>query len=499
MAPLCAVAQVVKVLPSFEICILKPVNESVPEHARFKIFIDPIGCVLCKSTCHHLSPATLLMKPLQVSNTPSLALVESYTYPDVMNAVDDVGQLAAPVPHDRAKFCNGPVHIIICGLLFSPQQSCTPVVPGSALNPTGHCVQVNSNPFENVSAGQFVHAADPLTFLYFPATQAVHVPPFAPANAALQVQAPLPELETGAFEFRGHVKQVDEAVAPTAAEYVDGPQSVHAALPALVLYFPATHNAHAPGSPVLPAGQSNVHAAKAVLPAGDTPPAPHEVQTLAPVAPVAPDHVPATQSTHPALPVTILYLPVTHAEHVPPFAPVKPALHKQAASAVLETGAFVFESQAKHVDKALAPTVAEYVAAPQSVHASLPALVLYFPATHVVHVPPFAPVNPALHVQAAISVLETGAFAFAGHAEHVANALAPTAVEYVAVPQSVHAALPALVLYLPATHPEHTPPSAPVKPALHKQAPSAVLETGAFAFESQAKHVDKALAPTAAE
>ena len=235
------------------------------------------------------------MKLIQPSFNPSLALNGPNDNPlaSTKNELADVGHCAAPVPHDRAKFFNGPVHIICCGLLFGPQQSCTAVVPGSALNPTGHCVQVNCNPFENVSAGQLVHAADPLTFLYCPATQAVHVPPFAPVNAALQVQAALAELETGAFEFKGHVKQVDEALAPTAAEYDAVPQSVQVALP-----------------------------------------------------------------------VTILYLPATHAEHVPPFAPVNPALQVQAALAELETGAFEFKGQVKQVDDVLAPTEAEYVAGP---------------------------------------------------------------------------------------------------------------------------------------
>ncbi len=156
---------------------------------------------------------------------------------------------------------------------------------------------------------------------------------------------------------------------------------------------------------------------------------------------------------HAALPALVLYLPATHATHVLPFAPVNPALHKQAASAVLETGAFALEGQAKHVDNALAPSTAEYVAVPQSVHASLPALVLYFPATHVVHVPPFAPVNPALQVQAARAELASGELELAGHVIHVVEIVAPVLVEYVPVEQSVHTALP--VVYFPAMHAVH--------------------------------------------
>ena len=238
-----------------------------------------------------------------------------------------------------------------------------------------------------------MHTAEPLLGLNVPATHAEHVPPFTPVNPALQVQASLLELETGAFEFKAHAKQVDETLAPTSAEYVDIPQSVHVALPALVLYFPATQ-----------------------------------------------------------------------AEHVAPFAPVKPALHIHAPLAELDTCEVEFVGHAKHTDNVLAARVAEKVATPQSVHATLPLVVLYLPATHPEHTSPSAPVNPALQLQEALPELETGAFEFEGHVKQVDEPLAPTAAEYVAVPQSVHAALPSLVLYLPATHNAHAP-GAPVLPA----------------------------------
>jgi len=48
------------------------------------------------------------------------------------------------------------VHVVvICGLLFSPQQSCTAVVPGSDLNPAGQVWHtVDPVTFWNVSGGQ---------------------------------------------------------------------------------------------------------------------------------------------------------------------------------------------------------------------------------------------------------------------------------------------------------------------------------------------------------
>ncbi len=340
---------------------------------------------------------------------------------------------------------------------------------------------------EYFALAQTVHATLPLLVLYLPATHPEHGPPFAPVYPALQTQAAAAELWLGEVELSGQPTQISTAVAPTVTEYVPAPQSVHAALPALVLYLPATHSAHEPTGPVLPAGQSNVHAAKAVLPAAETPPAPQDVHALAPVAPVAPDHVPATQSTHAALPVTILYLPATHAEHVPPFAPVKPALQVQAVITVLELGAFALEGQAKHVDEALAPTAAEYVADPQSVHTALPLLVLYLPATHVEQTPPSGPEDPALHVQI---VLDAAEFEFARQTRHAEDAVAPTVCKYVPVPQSVHASLPALVLYFPATHNAHVPGS-PVLPAgqggvVQTLAPAVDVEPAAHVLHADA-------------
>ena len=81
--------------------------------------------------------------------------------------------------------------------------------------------------------------------------------------------------------------------------------------------------------------------------------------------------------------------------------------------AALELGEFELEGHAKHTDDDIAPTVAEYVFAPQSVQATLPLLVLYLPATQVEQTPPSGPVNPALHVQVELDAAE---FEFAGQA-----------------------------------------------------------------------------------
>jgi hypothetical protein len=76
-------------------------------------------------------------------------------------------------------------------------------------------------------------------------------------------------------------------------------------------------------------------------------------------------------------------------------------------------------------------------------------------------------VNPALQEHAAIAELDSAECEFAGHDKHTDNVFAPTVAEYVPTPQSVHAAPPLFVLYLPATQAVQTPPSGPVLPAAH--------------------------------
>ncbi len=136
---------------------------------------------------------------------------------------------------------------------------------------------------------------------------------------------------------------------------------------------------------------------------------------------------------------------------------------------------------------------------PQSVHVTLPLVVLYLPATHPEHIPPSGPVNPALQVQAAMTELDSAELEFAGHDTQTVEAVAPTATKYEPTPQSVHATLPLVVLYFPVIQVEHTPPSGPVNPALHVQAEMTELDTTEFESVGHTKHTDEALAPTVSE
>ena len=83
-------------------------------------------------------------------------------------------------------------------------------------------------------------------------------------------------------------------VAPVLVEYLPVPQSVHTALPLLVLYLPAAQEAQEPASgPVNP--RSQVQLERAVL--------------------LASDVLDAGQAVHASVPVVVLYFPASHATH----------------------------------------------------------------------------------------------------------------------------------------------------------------------------------------
>lgn len=114
-----------------------------------------------------------------------------------------------------------------------------------------------------------------------------------------------------------------------------------------------------------------------------------------------------------AEPVGVLYFPATQFTHAPPSGPDDPALHIQLAKVPLAAGEFEFAGQTAHVSD-VAPTATEYLPAVQLVHAADPVRILYVPATHSVHVPPFGPDDPALQVQLAKVPLATGELEFVG-------------------------------------------------------------------------------------
>ena len=77
-----------------------------------------------------------------------------------------------------------------------------------------------------------------------------------------------------------------------------------------------------------------------------------------------------------------------------------------------------------------------------------------------VHGPPFGPKYPVLQEQFESVALPLGELVSLGHTRHAASSVAPVLVEYLPAPQSVHATLPLVVLYLPAMHRVQLPASA---------------------------------------
>jgi hypothetical protein len=174
-------------------------------------------------------------------------------------------------------------------------------------------------------------------------------------------------------------------------------------------------------------------------------PATQLVQVLAKAAPVAAEYLPAPQPVHAAEPMSVLYVPATHAEQEPPSDPVYPLLQRQWVAAALPLGELESARHAVQVVAEAAPTAAENALAAQAVHAAEPEPALYFPATHSAQVSPSSPVAPALQVQAVRRADPGGEFEFAGqtsqvglpsadhppaeHCRHVSTPVAPTAAE----------------------------------------------------------------------
>ena len=107
---------------------------------------------------------------------------------------------------------------------------------------------------------------------------------------------------------------------------------------------------------------------QAEAPAAEYVPAGQKRQMTSEFAPIVGEYLPALQSVHPALPVTILYFPAAQAEHVPPFGPVKPRLQTQLLNAVEPLTDCELLGQAIQVLLARAPTTVEYVLTLQFKH-----------------------------------------------------------------------------------------------------------------------------------
>ena len=90
------------------------------------------------------------------------------------------------------------------------------------------------------------------------------------------------------------------------------------------------------------------------------------------------------------------------------------------------------------VPEVVAPKAAEDLPELQRVHGADPGEILYVPAAHAVHVPPFVPVYPTLQRQLVWRALPLGEFENVGQMTHELSAEAPGVVEYLPAPQLKH-------------------------------------------------------------
>ena len=111
---------------------------------------------------------------------------------------------------------------------------------------------------------------------------------------------------------------------------------------------------------------------------------------------------------------------------------------------------YEFAGQATHAADDTAATDVLYKSTPHNAQAAEPAVALYDPAAHAVHVPPSAPVWPATQTQIVDALRDC---AFVGHRAHVLAREAPAVAENVLTPQltqALAAVAPGVVRYLPA-------------------------------------------------
>lgn len=192
--------------------------------------------------------------------------------------------------------------------------------------------------------------------------------------------------------------------------------------------------------------------------------------------------VPAGQSRHDPDPMLSLYLPASHAVQGPRIGPVYPAMHVQSRvgrstpvevrsghKAQLEEDEEVplWYDPAGHTRHSTAPAWVLNVPSGHAAQRCDPDSGLYLPASQAVHAPPSGPLYPALQVQCAARKLWAWELLLCGQGEqtaavedplwnvpgpHTEHAPSPASSLKAPLSQSLHAAEPRSVLYVPASH-----------------------------------------------
>ncbi len=87
------------------------------------------------------------------------------------------------------------------------------------------------------------------------------------------------------------------------------------------------------------------------------------------------------------------------------------------------------------------------------------------------------------------AVLPGGECEFTGQLKQEPTAEAARVVEYAPAPQSRHVEAPVIILYFPASHAAHLPPSGPVYPGLHRQLVRRLIPLIELELSGQEVHV----------
>ena len=116
---------------------------------------------------------------------------------------------------------------------------------------------------------------------------------------------------------------VEFEISPVSSEYLPAEHKLHDAVPLTSLYVPAIHAVQfCPSCPVYPRLQ--VQLLMIVLPSPEYVCCGQLLHVATDISPISIEYVPFEHNKHTDEPLTVLYVPATHALHSCPFGPVYP-------------------------------------------------------------------------------------------------------------------------------------------------------------------------------
>ncbi len=157
-------------------------------------------------------------------------------------------------------------------------------------------VTVKLVPHDVEPEGHVLHSTLPAVFLYFPATQSVHGPPLGPVYPGMQVHSNTDVLAMGEIELAGHASH--DVLSSTINLYFPTSQAVH--VPSSAAVYPTLHvHASEPAKLENDPGPQVVHCARLLAPSmAETLPIGHAWQVIPVVAATSVEYNPAIHGMH---------------------------------------------------------------------------------------------------------------------------------------------------------------------------------------------------------